>query len=137
MKPGEATVDPSAGPTPVGWILYDDSCGFCRRWVPFWEHALRRRGFGIAPLQADWVKARLGVDDAVLLDDLRLLLAAGGHLAGAEVYRYAMRRIWWAWPIYLFAVAPGGRQVFDWAYRSFARNRHRVSDACGLPPGAP
>ena len=67
-----------------------------------------------------------------LLDDLRLLLADGSHRAGAEVYRYAMRRIWWAWPLYLFATIPGGRQVFDWGYRTFARHRHRVSDACGL-----
>jgi hypothetical protein len=20
-----------------GWVLYDDSCGFCRTWVPFWR----------------------------------------------------------------------------------------------------
>jgi predicted DCC family thiol-disulfide oxidoreductase YuxK len=116
----------------TGWILYDDSCGICRRWVPFWENALRKRGFGIAPLQADWVRAKLDVPDERLLDDLRLLLADGGHLAGAEVYRYAMRRIWWAWPIYLFSVLPGCRRLFDWGYRTFARNRHRVSSVCHL-----
>ncbi len=126
-------MNPTAPAPPVsGWILYDDSCGLCRRWVPFWEHALCRRGFGIAPLQADWVRARLDVPADRLLDDLRLLLADGSHLAGAEVYRYAMRRIWWAWPLYLFATIPGGQQVFDWGYRTFARHRHRVSDACGL-----
>ena len=119
-------------PSPRGWILYDDSCGFCRRWMPFWETALRRRGFGIAPLQAEWVKARLALPDAELLTDLRLLLADGSHLAGATVYRYAMRRIWWAWPLYGLSVLPGLRQGFDWSYRTFARNRHRVSDACGL-----
>lgn len=116
----------------TGWILYDDSCGFCRRWAPFWEKALRKRGFGIAPLQADWVRAKLDVPDERLLDDLRLLLADGGHLAGAEVYRYAMRRIWWAWPGYLFSVLPGCRRVFDWGYRTFARHRYRISSVCRL-----
>jgi predicted DCC family thiol-disulfide oxidoreductase YuxK len=116
----------------LGWILYDDSCGFCRRWMPFWENALRRRGFSIAPLQADWVKARLGIPEDRLLDDLRLLLADGGHLAGAAVYRFAMRRIWWALPIYWFSILPGCRRLFDLGYRTFARNRHRVSDSCGL-----
>lgn len=118
--------------TPQGWILYDDSCGICRNWVPFWEPALRRRGFAIAALQEDWVKEKLKLPPENLLDDLRLLLADGTHLAGAAVYRYAMRRIWWAWPFYVLSIIPGGRQLFDLGYRSFARNRHRVSAACGL-----
>jgi predicted DCC family thiol-disulfide oxidoreductase YuxK len=117
---------------PAGWILYDGSCGICRKWVPFWENALQRRGFGIAALQEDWVLEKLKLPPEKLLDDLRLLLADGTHLAGAEVYRYAMRRIWWALPLYLFSILPGCRQLFDLGYRTFARNRHRVSSACGL-----
>lgn len=116
----------------LGWILYDDSCGFCRRWVPFWENALRRRGFAIAPLQADWVRQRLDIPEAQLSDDLRLLLADGSHLAGAAVYRFAMRRIWWALPFYLLSITPGLRRVFDLAYRTFARHRHQTSRFCGL-----
>jgi len=115
-----------------GWILYDESCGFCRRWVPFWENALRRRGFGIAALQEQWVMEKLKLPPEELLDDLRLLLADGTQLAGPEVYRHAMRRIWWALPLYLFSVLPGGRQLFDWGYRTFARNRYRLSDACRI-----
>jgi len=118
--------------TPRGWILYDDSCGFCRRWIPFWEGALRRRGFDVAPLQADWVRAKLQLSETDLLRDLRLLLNDGSQICGAEVYRYATRRIWWAWPVYLFSVTPGLRNVFDWGYRTFAANRFRVSEACGL-----
>ena len=76
---------------PKGWILYDESCGVCRRWVPFWEGALQRRGFAIAPLQADWVRARLQLSEAELLQDLRLLLADGSQVRGADVYRYATR----------------------------------------------
>ena len=94
--------------------------------------ALRRRGFDIAPLQADWVRARLQMTDVELLQDLRLLLADGSQLCGADVYRYATRRIWWAWPVYLFSITPGLRRAFDWGYRAFARNRYRVSTACGL-----
>jgi predicted DCC family thiol-disulfide oxidoreductase YuxK len=117
---------------PIGWILYDDSCGFCRRWIPFWESALQRRGFSIAPLQADWVRAKLQLSEAELLHDLQLLLAGGSQIRGADVYRYATRRIWWAWPVYLFSITPGLRSVFDWGYRTFAANRFRVSSACRL-----
>ena len=117
---------------PLGWILYDDSCGFCRRWIPFWESALQRSGFSIAPLQADWVRAKLQLSESELLHDLRLLLADGSQIRGADVYRYATRRIWWAWPVYLFSITPVLRNVFDWGYRTFAVNRFRVSSACGL-----
>ena len=122
----------STTPTPAGWILYDDSCGFCRRWVPYWESALRQRGFAIAPLQADWVRAKLQLNEIDFVRDLRLLLADGSQICGADVYRYATRRIWWAWPVYLFSVTPGLRSIFDWGYQTFAANRHRVSTACGL-----
>jgi predicted DCC family thiol-disulfide oxidoreductase YuxK len=118
---------------PIGWILYDDSCGFCRRWIPFWADAIRKRGFAIAPLQSEWVVERLNVPHEDLLLDLRLLLADGGQVRGADVYRHVMRRVWWAYPLYLLSVVPLLRLVFDWAYRTFANNRHRVSRACRLP----
>ncbi len=117
----------------VGWILYDDECGFCRRWVPFWEPTLRRRGFDVAPLQAPWVQERLKGIDGDPLDDLRLLLRDGNLISGAEAYRYAMRRIWWAYPIFLLSRAPVLSALFDASYRTFARHRNRVSRACGLP----
>jgi len=118
---------------PLGWVLYDDSCGICRRWVPFWERTLRKRGIAIAPLQAEWVVERLGVSEEERLGDLRLLLADGAQVRGADAYRFVLRRIWWALPLYLFAAAPLTRRVFDWGYRWFATHRHRWSRACGLP----
>lgn len=118
-----------------GHVLYDDSCGFCRRWIPFWGPTLLRRGFDIAPLQSEWVRDRLGFPDDELIKDLLLLLADGQLVRGADVYRYVMRQIWWAYPLYVFAIAPVGRQAFDWGYRTFARNRFLVSRACGLCAG--
>ena len=124
----------SQNPRFSGWILYDDSCGFCRRWVPFWEPVLKRRGFEIAPLQSDWVQQKLQLGAPELLADLRLLLPDGCLISGADVYRHAMRRIWWSWPAYLLSITPGLRKIFDWSYRTFANNRFRVSAACGLRP---
>jgi predicted DCC family thiol-disulfide oxidoreductase YuxK len=119
-----------------GWVLYDDACGFCRGWVPFWGPTLRRRGLEIAPLQSPWVRDAVTLADGDLLDDLRLLLRDGRQVQGADVYRYVMRRIWWAWPFYVLACAPGLRRVFNAAYRAFATHRHRFSRACGLPGAA-
>jgi predicted DCC family thiol-disulfide oxidoreductase YuxK len=118
---------------PAGWVLYDDACGFCRRWVPYWGETLGKRGFSIAPLQSAWVQERLNTPADELLDDLRLLLPDGRQVRGADVYRYVMRRIWWAYPLYLLSVTPLLARVFDRAYRSFAVNRYRFSRACGRP----
>lgn len=74
-------------------MLYDDSCGFCRRWVPFWKSTLRRRGYEIAPLQSDWVRQQLRLSPDVLLRDLRILLVDGTQVEGADVYRHVLRRI--------------------------------------------
>jgi len=116
----------------IGWVLYDDSCGFCRRWVPFWGSTLRRRGYDIAPLQAAWARDQYGRSESLWFDDLRLVLTDGTQVQGADVYRHVMRRIWWAYVPFLLACAPGLRWVFDWSYRTFARNRYRFSKACGL-----
>ncbi len=116
-----------------GWVLYDGSCGFCSRWVPFWKNTLARRGFDVALLQSEFVRERLGLSEDELLTDLRLLLADGGQVRGANVYRYITRRIWWATPVYLLAVCPGFRWVFDRGYLTFAKHRYRVSRVCRLP----
>jgi predicted DCC family thiol-disulfide oxidoreductase YuxK len=120
----------------LGWVLFDGSCGFCRTWVAYWAQTLKRRGFEIAPLQERWVRERLGsLSEDELLSDLRLLLRNGQQVRGADAYRYVMRRIWWAYPIYLLSAAPVLRSLFDWAYRTFADNRYHVSRSCRLPDG--
>jgi predicted DCC family thiol-disulfide oxidoreductase YuxK len=127
----------TASPTNlIGWVLYDDSCGFCRSWVLYWAATLRTRGFDVAPLQSEWVGPRLGESQVELLRDLRLLLADGRHLRGADAYRYVMRRIWWTYPLYVLSIAPVLRALFDWSYRTFADNRYHMSRACRLPTTA-
>jgi len=117
----------------AGWVLYDDSCGFCRRWVPFWRGTLAKRGLSIASLQEEWVRQALQLPPDELIQDLRLLLEDGRRLCGADVYRHAMKRIWWARPVYVLSIAPILRNIFDWSYRTFAANRYRISHRCGIP----
>lgn len=118
----------------VGWILYDAGCGVCSRAVPAWAASLAKAGLGTRPLQDPWVRGQLGLGEDELLRDIRLLLADGRHLAGADVYRFVFRRRWRTYPLYLLSVVPGLRQLVDLAYRTFARHRHDVSRACGLEP---
>jgi predicted DCC family thiol-disulfide oxidoreductase YuxK len=116
-----------------GWVLYDDSCGFCRRWVARFERVLRRRGFEIVPLQSDWVADRLGLSDQQRMHDFRVLLPNGRSIPGADGYRYLMRRIWWTLPLFAISNAPLLRRVFDWSYRMIADHRYAISKTCGIP----
>ena len=122
--------------SPEGWVLYDETCGVCSRWVPFWAPTLAGLGLTVTPQQAPWVVSRLGLSPDAVLRDILLLFNDGRQLVGADVYRYVMRKIWWAYPLYVLSIIPGLRQLFDLGYRVFADNRLRISAACGLrPPG--
>lgn len=136
-EPRSPALEDGAG-APGGWVLYDGACGVCARWVPFWAPTLGRLGLAVAPLQAPWVAARLDVGPESLVADIRLLTRDGRLIAGADVYRHVMRRLWWAFPLYLLTVAPGLRRLFDRGYRVFADHRLGISRACGLrpPPGS-
>jgi predicted DCC family thiol-disulfide oxidoreductase YuxK len=121
---------------PLGWVLYDGGCGVCERLARFWTPTLARLDLAVAPLQAPWVAARIDLSPEVLTADVRLLLRDGRHLAGADVYRYVMRRLWWAYPLYLLSITPGFRWIFDGFYRWFAEHRKRLAGAtCGRDGG--
>ena len=122
-------------PSPRGWVLYDDSCGFCRSWVPGWAGTLARLGLAVAPLQSEWVGERLAATAQERFGDLWILMADGRQIRGADAYRYVLRGFWWSYPLYLLSVTPLLRQAFNGAYRKFADRRHRFSSACGLSPG--
>lgn len=118
---------------PAGWVLYDDGCGVCRTLASRCAGMLKTRGLDVAPLQSDWVGRRLSVPSDELLRDVRLLLADGRHVAGADVYRHVARRFWWGYPLFVLSVVPGLRQLVDRAYRAFADHRHLISRACRVP----
>ena len=124
----------SVPPSPVGWVLFDASCGICSRWVPWWSPTFARLGLSTAALQEPWVAARTQLSAEDLLRDIIILLADGTLVRGAAAYRWVLRRRWWGIPLWLIVVVPPGRWVFDLGYRWFATHRHQVSQVCGLPP---
>jgi predicted DCC family thiol-disulfide oxidoreductase YuxK len=127
----------TSGTKPESWVLYDGACGICSRWVPWWAPALQRLGIGTAALQSEWVQGRTTLAADVLVEDIRLLHADGRLTSGSDVYRYVMRRLWWAYPFYIVSVLPVGRSLFDWGYRTFARHRMRASEFCAIEPREP
>jgi predicted DCC family thiol-disulfide oxidoreductase YuxK len=116
-----------------GWILYDGTCGFCFRWVHFWEKVVERRGFAIKDLQSASSEGGLPIPEENLLDDVQVLTRAGKLESGADAYLYVARRIWWARPFYAIFRLPGFNRILWWGYRWFNRNRYRISRHCPLP----
>jgi len=116
-----------------GWVLYDGACGFCSKWVIYWEETLKKIGFEIAPLQEPWVQERLHMAPEKISEDLRLLLEDDTLISGADVYLYVMKKIWWSWPFSILFRLPGLYWIFCKCYKIFNRNRFFISKTCGLP----
>ncbi|MGD0832365.1 MAG: DCC1-like thiol-disulfide oxidoreductase family protein [Terracidiphilus sp.] len=121
-------------PSAEGWILYDGDCAVCIRWMHFWDPILRRRGFVIDTLQADWAAKALGMPRDEILRDIRLLTASGASYAGADVYLFVAKKIWWTRPFAVLFSLPGFKSLLWAAYRWFAANRQCVSGRCVRKP---
>jgi predicted DCC family thiol-disulfide oxidoreductase YuxK len=120
----------------VGWVLYDGGCGFCFRWVHFWEKIIDRRGFSLKDLQSAWEDGSMETPQSNLLDDIQVLTRDGKLKSGADAYLFVARRIWWAWPFYAIFRLPGFNWMLWHGYRWFNRNRYRISRHCPLPHSA-
>jgi len=124
---------------PRGWILYDADCGFCTRWA--WRLArigrVGSRGFHLAPLQAPWVRQRLGMSQVDLLHEMRVLTVDDALYGGADAMVFLARQVWWTRPFMVVTRVPGVMALLRWAYRWVARSRHRLSAACALPARPP
>lgn len=93
---------------------------------------LHRHGYGVDTLQAPWVAQGVGMNVDELLSDIRLIRPNGALISGADVYLDVMRKVWWAYPIYIVCRLPGLNAIFRNAYRSFARNRYCISGRCSI-----
>src|SRR5712692_2242278 len=89
---------------PKGRVLYDGECAFCTGLARQFGAALRRRGFELAPLTERRSQMELATSD-------------GRILGGADAVIELARQIWWGWPIWVFAQAPGSRPLLRAAYR--------------------
>ena len=119
---------------PAGWIFFDNECSLCRESARRAAGLLARRRFQLCPLQSPDAPERLGLSGRGLLREVRLLLADGRNLGGADAVVEIARRIWWAWPLWLFSRLPGVRPFLRAGYRVIAANRHCIGGFCAIPP---
>ncbi len=116
--------------SPAGWVCYDGQCRLCLAWVGRLRGILGRRRLRLLPLQSPEAKHKLGLADAELLKEMRLLLPSGRSLGGADAMVEISRRIWWMWPLWAVSRCPGVMPVLRVAYRALAANRHCAQGVC-------
>lgn len=120
---------------PKNWVLFDGDCSFCTGLAKRYGPWLLKHGYRMAPLQAAWVRERLGLTEGALFTEMRLLTSDGKLYGGADALIAIARTIWWAKPLALLARLPGVHAPLQATYRRLAARRHCLSSACGVGTG--
>ena len=115
-----------------GEVFYDADCALCSRGARRWGGMFARRGYCCLPMQAPGAASSLGVSDTELGTEMKLRLVGGGVIGGVDAWAILFRAVWWLWPLGVLIRMPGVRTMGGVIYRWMARNRYRISDACGL-----
>lgn len=112
-------------------VIYDGTCGFCRRQIAWIAARDRGRVFEFVPRQAAGLELRFPrLAESDFSSGLRLILPDGRIRVGADgVYEIARRLPGWRRLAWLYHV-PGLHGVARAAYGWVARNRNRLSDRC-------
>ena len=102
-----------------GWLFYDDQCAFCTGLARRFCRTMGRHGFGLAPLRGP-------------SHEMRLLLRSRATFGGADALVEPSRRMWWGWPVWVWAQVPGARLMLRAAYRWVAARRDCVGGRCQI-----
>src|SRR5580704_17300322 len=116
-----------------GWLFFDADCGFCTRIARWVAPILERRGFAVAPLQDVRVGALLGLPQAELMREMRVLLTDGRQHDGADAavaLARALRRarllVWASMMTMMMAFRQAGYCWIASRWRSAAQSCRRV-----------
>lgn len=121
-------------------VLYDGDCPLCLREIRFLRARDRAGRIAFEDIAApDFDPARYGLDRRAVMARIHGVLPDGRLVEGVEVFRRLYEQVGLGW---LLAPTrwPVLRPLFDAAYRTFARNRLRITgrseaacspEACG------
>lgn len=113
-----------------GWLFFDAQCGFCTRVARWVAPMLQRRGLAVGPLQDARVAALLGLSEAELMREMRVLLEDGRQYGGADALVALAHEIWWARPVLWLAKIPGLMKLLRVTYLHVARRRSCAAEIC-------
>jgi predicted DCC family thiol-disulfide oxidoreductase YuxK len=119
-------------------VFFDGDCPLCAREIRLLRRLDRRRRIVFTDIAAPaFDPAPLGLTQERLVDRIHGRLPSGSLVDGVEVFRRLYTAVGWG----VLADAsrvPGVRQLLDWLYTLFAKNRLRLTgrcsaDSCELP----
>lgn len=113
-----------------GWLFFDAKCGFCTRLARFLAPILAKRGLALAPLQDPRVGALLGLSNAELMREMRVLLSDGRQYGGADACVALSQEIWWARPLVWLSKIPRMMGLLRTAYRWATAKRNCRAMRC-------
>jgi predicted DCC family thiol-disulfide oxidoreductase YuxK len=113
-----------------GWLFFDAQCGFCTRVARWVAPMLQRRGLAVAPLQDARVAALLGLSEAELMREMRVLLEDGRQYGGADAVVALAHEIWWVRPVAWLATIPGLMKLLRVTYLHIATRRSCAAENC-------
>ena len=103
-------------------LIYDGSCGFCRRWVVRVQHWDRDGCFEVVPYQIPDLEERFpNVSRLDCTHRMHLVTADGTVYQGAAAGRELLRRLRGGWLWILPFHIPGGLAVTEHLYAWIAR----------------
>ena len=112
-------------------VFYDGDCPLCMREIAFLLRRNRRGRARFTNIAApDFDPAALGITWERLMDRIHGRLPDGTWLEGVEVFRRVYGAVGLGWLLAPTRL-PGLRQLADWAYRVFAKNRLKWTGRCG------
>jgi predicted DCC family thiol-disulfide oxidoreductase YuxK len=130
-----ATTSEHAIPKPLPFgkeieVFYDGDCPLCQREIQMlrkMDH-LRRIQF-TSITEPEFNPSELGLTQERLMAEIHGRLPDGTIITGVEVFRKMYGAVGFRWVATLSRL-PGIRQVLDFGYRVFARNRLRLTGRC-------
>ena len=130
--------DPEADPRHfAGWICYDADCRACRGIAGRFAPLLCNYGYLFEPIQAPWVRRRLGLRPGEPPSEMAFLAGGGRAFGGAEAVSEIARGIWWAWPLWLASRVPVVARMLGAVYGWFSARRHCLGGECGREHARP
>ncbi len=122
--------DKVTNPTKNGWVFYDAACPLCVAGVRRIGGVFTRRGFVWEPLQTLDAAARLRTSPVEISGEMKLLLADGRVIGGADAWAELFRSVWWLCPLGWLMRLPSLRELSHAAYRWMGRNRYCIGGIC-------
>ena len=111
-------------------VFFDGDCPLCLREINMLRWLDKKERIRFTDIAAhDFDPRTTGLTMGELMDRIQGRLPSGEGIEGVEVFRRLYRAVGLGWLV-AWTAWPGFRGLADWGYRTFAKNRLRLTGRC-------